>query len=45
MILINGTDPELSKLSKNLLLQVTKTEQSLIKAKARVATLKGKYKK
>ncbi len=44
MIFDKGTDPELSKLSKNLLLQVTKTEQSLIKAKAQVATLQGKYK-
>ncbi len=44
MIFDNGTDPELSKLSKNLLLQVTKTEQSLINAKAQVATLQGKYK-
>ena len=45
VIFSNGTDPELSKLSKNLLHQVKKTEQSLIKSKARVATLQGKYKK
>ena len=44
MIFGNGTDPELSELSQNLLLQVTKTEQSLTKAKAQVATLQGKYK-
>ena len=43
MIFNNGTDPELSKLSKKLFIQVTQTEQSLIKEKARVATLQGKY--
>ena len=41
----NGTDPELSKLSKKLFLQVTKTEQNLIKTKSQIATLQGKYKK
>ena len=45
IIFDNGTDPELSKLSKKLFMQVTKTEQSLINAKAQVATLQGKYKK
>lgn len=45
MIFGNRTDPELSKLSKKLFLQATKVEQNLIKAKARVATLQGKYKK
>ena len=45
IIFDNGTDPELSKLSKKLFMQVTKTEQSLINAKAQVAILQGKYKK
>ncbi len=45
LIFDNGTDPELSKLSKKLFMQVTKTEQSLIKARAQVATVQGKYKK
>ncbi len=45
IIFSNSTDPELSKLSKKLFLQVTKTEQNLIKTKAQLATLKGKYKK
>ena len=45
VIFDNGTDPELSKLSKKLFIQVTKSEQSLINAKAQVATLQGKYKK
>ena len=45
LIFSNGTDPELSKLSKKLFMQVTKTEQSLIKAKAQIATIQGKYEK
>ena len=45
VIFDNGTDPELSKISKKLFIQVTKSEQSLINAKAQVATLQGKYKK
>lgn len=45
LILNNGTDPEFSKLSKKLFMQVTKTEQSLIKAKQKVANIQGKYQK
>ena len=45
IIFNNGTDLELSKLSKKLFFQVMKTEQNIIKSKAQVAALKGKHKK